>query len=219
METATKEKMDISKLSAEELQAELKRREETEKKQRLKARNDFNKDKEDFTLHAASKFKSLQKELAELKEYTIREANKLYERMYLINDKEPKETKSFSLKNEADNIKVTVDRQEKFEFTEEATVHIGAIKDIFKEKFEDRNKGMYKIMDNLLVKGSKKEYDPKLLAKARQAVRELGDDKLMAEFDKLEDCQRVVGTSLYCRLYVRDDKQKWQDVSLQFSSL
>src|SRR5690606_9528184 len=103
--------------------------------------------------------------------------------------------------NEDDTLKVVVDRQERFEFTEEAMVHINAIKDIFKNKFADRNKGLYNILEGLLIKGSKGEYDPKLLAKARKQVRELGDDNLIAEFDKLDDCQRVTGTASYCRLY------------------
>lgn len=211
--------IDLSTLSASELQAELERRQQAEKDGLAKAKKQFRADKDNFTLHAGSKFKQLQKELTELKQYTIREANKLFDRMYTIEGKEPRETKSFSLKNEDDTIKVTVDRQERFEFNEEATVHINAIKDIFREKFEARHKGMYNLLDGLLIKGTKGEYDPKLLAKARKQVRELGDDNLISEFDKLDDCQRVVGTSLYCRLYMRDDKSKWQDISLQFSSL
>ena len=218
METTT-QTLDLSTLTAAELQAELERRQEAEKEGYNKAKKEFRNDKNAFCVHAGGKFKQLQKEMQELKEYTIREANKLFERMYTIEGKEPKETKSFSLKNEDDTIKVTVDRQERFEFNEEATVHINAIKDIFREKFEARHKGMYNLLDGLLIKGTKGEYDPKLLAKARRQVRELGDDNLIAEFDKLDDCQRVVGTSLYCRLYIRDEKSRWQDVSLQFSSL
>ncbi len=218
-ETLTPPQIDLSALTADELQAELARRKQAEADNYEKGKKQFRADKDSFTLHAASKFKQIQKEMLELKEYTIREANKLYDRMYTIEGKEPKETKAFSLKNEEDTVKVTVDRQERFEFTEEATVHINAIKDIFREKFEARHKGMYNLLDGLLIKGTKGEYDPKLLAKARKQVRELGDDNLIEEFDKLENCQRVVGTSLYCRLYVRDEKKRWRDVSLQFSSL
>lgn len=210
--------VDISQLSAEELEKELALRKANAKKEEKGARDLFVKDKQDFTYHTASKFKSLQEELTEVKNYTIREANKLFERMYAINNRQPKEIKSFSLKNEEDTIKVTVDRQERFEFTEEATVHIGEIKEIFREKFAKRNKGLYNLLDGLLIK-SKGDYDPKLLAKARKQVRELGDSNLIIAFDKLEDCQRVVGSSLYCRLYVRDENKKWKDISLQFSSL
>lgn len=211
--------IDLSTLSAADLQKEIKRREEAEKQAEKQAKKQYQADKKDFLKHSASKFHQLNAELKELKEYTIAEANKLYERMYMINGKSPKDVKSFILKNEADDIKVTVDRQERFEFTEEAMVHINAIREIFKAKFSERNKGLYNILDGLLIKNSKMEYDPKLLAKARKQVRELGDENLIAEFDKLDECQRVTGSSMYCRMHVRDEKNKWKDVSLQFSSL
>lgn len=218
MSTAT-ETPDLSTLSAKDLKAELERREKAEKAKAEAERKSYEKDNEDFLSHTASKFQQLQSELQQLKDYTIKEANKLYHRMYAINDKEAPDVKTFSRVNKEQTIKITVDKQDKMKFTDEASVHINAIKDIFKNKFEDRNKGMYKILDGLLIKGSKGEYDPKLLAKARRQVRELGDENLIAEFDKLDECQIVEGTSLYCRAYIKDKKGKWQDVSLNFSSL
>ncbi len=208
-----------NELTEAELETLLAERRKSKKEALTAEKNKHEADKNNFVQHSGSKFRQLQAELKELKEYTIAEANKLFERMYTIEGKEPKETKSFSLKNTDDTIKVTVDRQERFEFTDDAIVHINAIKDIFKEKFAQRNKGLYEILDGLLIKGSKGEYDPKLLAKARSQVRKLGDENLIAEFDKLDDCQRVSGTALYCRIYMRDEKQRYQDVSLQFSSL
>ncbi len=210
--------LDLSKLSAEELQAELQRREKEQKKAEQQARKELEDDKEAFTKLTSGKFLQIQKELKGLKDYTIKEANLLYNRMYEINGKEPKEQKSLSIKNKEGNIKITVERQDRFEFTDEAIVHINAIKDIFKEKFAARNKGLYNLLDSLLIKNSKMDYDPKLLAKARKQVRELGDENLIKEFDKLDECQRVSGTALYCRLHVKDNKG-WQDVSLNFSSL
>lgn len=215
----TTKQIDLSALSAAELQAEIERRTKAEKQARSKAKKEFTEDKDSFLIHASSKFKQFQNELRELKEYTIKEANNLYNRMYAMEDKEPKEVKSFSMKNEDDTIKITVDRQERIEFDENATVHIEAIKEIFREKFENRNKGMYNLLDSLLIKGNKGDYDPRLLAKARRAIKDLGDENLINEFSKLEECQRVVGSALYCRCYVRDGQKKWQDVSLQFSAL
>lgn len=211
--------MNLETLSEKDLQAELERRAKVKKQAEAKAKKEYEADKENYLSHTASKFQQLHNELKELKEYSIKEANKLYDRMYEVKGKEAKAVNSFTLKNKADTIKVTVDRQERFEFTDEAMVHINAIRDIFKSKFQERNKGLYNILDGLLIKNSKMEYDPKLLAKARRQVRELGDQNLIDEFDKLDECQKVTGSSLYCRLHIRDKNQKWKDVSLQFSSL
>lgn len=210
---------ELSKLTEQELHEELQRRKSTSEKAEKERKRQFEQHKNNFVNMAADEFKKLNAELAELKKVTITGANEMYNRMFEINGKEPKETKSFTLKNADDTAKLTVDRQERFEFTEEATVHINAIKDIFKEKFEGRHKGMYNLIDGLLIKGSKGDYDPRLLAKARRQVRELGDENLINEFDKLDECQRVTGTASYCRLHIRSKRGAWEDVSLQFSSL
>lgn len=211
--------LDLSALSAKDLKAELERREQAEKRKAEAERKAYNDDNEAFLEQSIAKFQQLRNELKTLKDYTIKEANKLYHRMYEINDKEAPEVNTFSRVSKTGQIKIMVDRQEKMKFTDEASVHINAIKDIFKEKFAGRNKGLYNILDGLLIKGSKGEYDPKLLAKARRQVRELGDDKLITAFDKLDECQIVEGTSLYCRAYIKNAKDKWEDVSLNFSSL
>jgi len=209
----------LSELSKEELKAELDRRTELENKNKDLVRKQLEADNDSFCEQTASKFLQLSKALKEVKDFTILEANNLYNRMYLINDKEPKEVKSFSRKNSDGTISVTVDYQEKFEFTAEASVHINSIKEIFKNKFSGRNKGLYNILDGLLIKSSNGDYDPKLLAKARRQVRELGDENLINEFDKLDDCQRVSGTSKYCRVKVKGPDGKWKDLNVQFSSL
>jgi hypothetical protein len=223
MSTET-ETLDLSKLSAKELKAELERREAAEAKKAKEERKAYEADNEAFLEQTIGKFQQLKSELKELKDYTIKEANKLYHRMYDINGKEAPDVMTFSRISKDGAIKITVDRQEKMRFTEEATVHINTIKNIFKDKFEGRNKAMYNILDGLLVKGAKGDYDPKLLAKARRQVRELGDENLIEAFDKLDECQIVDGTSSYCRAYIKvkdkkSSKVSWQDVSLNFSSL
>ena len=209
----------LSELSKEQLKAELDRRTQLEEKNKDNARKELEADNDAFCEQTAAKFAQLSSDLKAVKDFTIVEANKLYNRMYLINDKEPREVKSFSRKSSDGNISVTVDYQEKFELTAEASVHINSIKKIFKDKFSGRNKGLYNILDGLLIKSSNGDYDPKLLAKARRQVRELGDENLIAEFDKLDDCQRVSGTSKYCRVKVKDSNGKWKDLNVQFSSL
>ena len=204
---------------AKALRAELAELEAVELKQIKELRKAYEGDNEDFITQTVSKFQQMHNELQQLKNYTIKEANALYIRMYQLEDKEPKEVKTFSRVNKEGNMKVTVDMQERFAFTDEAEVHLNTIQEIFKDKFEDRNKGFYKLFEKVMMRNNKGEFDPKLLAKARTEVKALGNEELITEFDKLDDCQTVIGSSLYCRVYVRDEKNKWKDVSLNFSSL
>ena len=207
----------ISEMTASEIEAFLKEKKASETKQQEIRKKAYETDKENFLNEVSTKFKELQTILSDVKNDTIIHSENFNALKYQLEDKAVKEAKSFELKN--DNVKIVVENQDKFDFNDTAIVHINAIKDIFREKFESRNKGFYNLLDSILMKNSKGEYDAKLLNKARRQAKELGDDALMLEFDKLNDCLVVVGTAKYVRVYTKDDKNRWKDVSLSFSSL
>lgn len=209
--------IDLSQFTTEQLENILAEKKNEGKKMQEKIEASLKKDKEDFLEATVRKFSAVSHDLEALKNFTITEANKLNLAMYNIQGKEPKEVKTFSLK--CDKYKVTVEMQERFEFTEEANVHLQTIKELFKEKFADRNKGFYNFLESILMRNSKGEFDAKLLVKGRREVIKIGDAQLINEFEKLEKCQRVVGSSLYCRVYEKDEHQKWNDINVQFSSL
>lgn len=207
----------ITEMSAAEIEAFLKDKKASETKQQESRKKAYSVDKENFLTEVSTKFKEIQSILSVVKNDTILHSENFNKMKYELEGKLVKEAKSFELKN--DNVKIVVENQDKFDFNDNAIVHINAIKDIFREKFEARNKGFYNLLDGILMKNSKGEYDAKLLNKARRQAKELGDEVLMLEFDKLNDCLVVVGTAKYVRVYIKDDKNRWKDVSLSFSSL
>ena len=207
----------ISEMTASEIEAFLKEKKASETKQQEIRKKAYETDKENFLNEVSTKFKELQTILSDVKNDTIIHSENFNALKYQLEDKAVKEAKSFELKN--DNVKIVVENQDKFDFNDSAIVHINAIKDIFRAKFEGRNKGFYNLLDSILMKNAKGDYDAKLLNKARREAKELGDDALMEEFDKLNDCLVVVGTAKYVRVYTKDDKNRWKDVSLNFSSI
>ena len=214
MEAITKP---ITEMSASEIEAFLKQKKAAENQQQQNRKKAYETDKENFLKEVLSRFTDARGILETLKNETITHSENFNALKYQLEDKAVKEAKSFELKN--DNVKIVVENQDKFDFNDSAIVHINAIKDIFRAKFEGRNKGFYNLLDSILMKNSKGDYDAKLLDKARRQAKELGDDALMEEFDKLNDCLVVVGTAKYVRVYTKDDKNRWKDVSLNFSSI
>ncbi|HEX8577135.1 MAG TPA: DUF3164 family protein [Flavobacterium sp.] len=214
MEAITKP---ITEMSAAEIKEFLQKKEAAELHEQEAKKEACNKDKEDFLNDVSNCFKTARERLIGIKTSTIERAENFNSLKYEIEGKTPKDTKSFELKN--DTVKVVVETQDRFDFNDEAIVHINAIKDIFREKFENRNKGFYNLLDSILMKNTKGEYDAKLLTKARRQVKEIGDENLIREFDKLNDCLIVVGSAKYVRVYTKDEKNRWKDISLNFSSL
>lgn len=207
----------LSEYTAAELKEYLKQKEAADQEKQIKRKKAYETDKENFLYEVLNRFTDARAILETLKNETIVNSENFNALKYQLEDKAVKEAKSFELKN--DNVKIVVENQDKFDFNDTAIVHINAIKDIFRAKFEGRNKGFYNLLDSILMKNSKGDYDAKLLNKARREAKELGDDALMEEFDKLNDCLVVVGTAKYVRVYTKDDKNRWKDVSLSFSSI
>ena len=212
-------KKSVNDLTSDELQLVMDHKSKEKKSQFEKAKADYETSKNEFIRDIAGAFKEQAEVLKGIKERAIGKADELKTQLYKMNGKEPADSKSFAIKDDKDEFKLVVESQEKFEYTEEAMVHITAIKEIFKTKFEGRNKGFYNLLDKILMRNTKGDYDPKLLAKAKKEARELGDDNLIEEFEKLNDCMNVVGTSIYCRVYEKDEKKKWKDISLNFSAI
>lgn len=210
--------MKPEELTKQELQDLLAKKEATEKQAQAKAEKELENKKEAFLKKACSSFIEQSEALTKIKTETIDEADVLYKKMFEIHGKTPKNQKTITIKN--DTYKIVVENQERFEFTEEANVHIATVQEIFNKKFAGRNQGFYKLLESVLMKNTKGEFDPKLLTKARQQVKDLEDQELIQAFEKLTDCQRVCGTSTYCRAYQMNVKsKKWEDINVQFSSL
>lgn len=207
-----------SEMSVDELLALANQKQEAELKQAKQRKDAYFADKNNFLNDVVSKYQEVQDILKSLKKEAITHAENFNRLMYEIENKAVKDAKSFKLENET--VRLMVEEKELFSFTDEAIVHINSIRDIFRKKFEGRNKAFYNLLDGILMKNSKGEYDPKLLTKARKQVKEIGDEELISEFDKLTDCQKVVGSAKYIRVYTKDaETKKWNDITLNFSSL
>lgn len=207
-----------SEMSVEELLALANQKQADQLKKAQQRKDAYFTDKNNFLNEVVEKYKDVQIILKDLKKEAIIHAENFNRLMYEIEGKAVKQAKSFKLENE--NVRLIIEERELFTFTDEAIVHINSIRDIFRKKFEGRNKGFYNLLDGILMRNSKGEYDPKLLAKAKKQVRELGDEELSSEFNKLYDCQTVVGSAKYIRVYTKNpDTKKWDDISLNFSSL
>ena len=157
------------------------------------------------------------KTLKELQAESIISHNK---KMYEVLGKEAKETKTITLKTNDGKRKVELVYADILGFNSQAAIHIDAIKDILKEKFNGVEEGFYDFVDSILIKNNNGDYDPKLLTKARQKAQKLkNSEALLSEFDKLEKCRIVVGISRYVRAYEKDENNKMQNISINFSSL
>lgn len=132
----------------------------------------------------------------------------------------PEETKKISYKSLDGKRKVELEYADRFSFNSEAVVHIDKIREILRKEFKETNPKLFGFVESILVKNNAGDYDPKLLTKARKEAEKLDDPReILEEFDKLERCKIVEGTSRYVRCYEKDNNNKWQGITINFSAL
>ena len=210
----------VSELSVEELQEALKKKQKDElinqkiKKRAYEERRDY---LVDTTVDA---FKDYQDKLVIFKSLTIALSNELHEEMYQVYNREKKELKQFSLTNEKGTRRLVVEQQEKLHFDETAEVAINQIKELLREKFANRNQKMYSLIDTILMKNKKGDYDERLVSKLRKHEADVNDVRFSEALDILSQAYKPEGSSLYLRAYERDTTTaKWKEISIQFSAL
>lgn len=203
-----------------ELEKQLAEARKTEREEKLKQQLEYKTKKDTFVHAMVNQFVVLNKEMTALKENVFTQGYELHKDMYKIFDRSPKDDqKTHTLQNEDKTEKIVIEHSENLVFTEEANVGIDMMHEVLKSKYESRNKGMYRIIDKLLTRNSKGDYDPKLLVKLRELEPEINDTRFSKAIEILNDSQTVDKTALYVRAYRKNDTGKWKDITLQFSSL
>lgn len=207
-------------MTAAELRAHLAEKEREEKKARNQAQAKYDHDKSNFVWDFVNRAEQYHSALKDFKTKAIKKGNELHDLMYEIFEKEPKELKSFTITNKTGNMKVVIERAERHGFNETAEVAISEIKDVLRAKFEGRNKGMYEIIDSILMKNVKGDYDERLVAKLRRHEETVNDERFSKALDTLAAAYYTTQSGTYIRAYkLNEETNKWDDIVLQFSAL
>lgn len=203
-----------------QLEAKLAKLRQEEDKKIQKQRAEYENKKADFLNQTINAFKACNRELTTLKNRAFADGAIINNLMYsLYNMKKNDAQKTFKIENEEKTQKVVIERAERLVFTEEAKVGIDLMRSTLKKKFASRNQSMYQIIDKLLSKNAKGDYDPKMVVKLKSFEKQVSDPNFTKAIDILTQSLTVDSTALYVRAYEKNDKGSYEDISLQFSSL
>lgn len=210
----------IEEYSLEELKAQLKKKENAQKAEQAKKERLYQNERDSYVTDAVAAMKELSEKMSEFKHLAIQKGNELHRQMFDIFNKQEKDLKQFSLISKDGLSKIIIERQERQELDETAIVAIEAIKDVFKRKFSGRNQTMYKILDGILMKNRKGDYDERLVAKLRKYEQDIDDVEFSEALDRLSASYNVIGSATYLRAYTFNvELNRWDDIPMQFSSL
>lgn len=147
-------------MSAAELQALLKKKKAEEKAAKANAKKGYDQLRDSYIDTVFSKMEDLSAQLRDFKGESVKLGIELHTKMYQTLGREPKDGIDSYTLTSADGLRrVSIERQWRCEYDETSTVAIDTIKAVLRDKFEGRNKSMYRIIDDILSKNGTGDYD------------------------------------------------------------
>lgn len=212
---------DIKQMSAAQLKVALKKKQAEEVATAKAKRKDYDGMRDQFIGSVFSKFEAVQAELGTFKAEAIKLGLELHDKMYEAYGREKREgIDNYTLTSDDATKKVVIQRDWLCRYDETVEVGIGMIKEVVRDKFEPRNKGMYAVIDGLLLKGNEGDYDERMVAKLRKHADAFDNDPRFFEaLDIITRAYKPVESRLYLRVYRKTEAGAWEDISVNWSRM
>lgn len=209
-----------AELSTDELRSLLRERESEERKQRKGLREAYERDRDAYVDGLLEEMGRLSAALQALKRSSSRQGDELHQRMYAAFGRvKRRQLDHYSLVSSDGQRKVVVERQHRCAYDETSAVAIETIRQVLREKFEGRNKAMYAIIDGILMKNGKGDYDERLVARLRKHEPAVNDARFSDALDLLARSYKPTATQVYVRGYTKDGGGRWREVPMSWSAL
>lgn len=214
MNTET-QKVDLSKMSDDEFEAEMQRRNLAKVEQQEKARNDYEGLKKDVVLNLCTKAIRVNRVLKWLKEQSFSDMQTLYEMLKEYSNRHKDGKGNFQV--EDGNFRVSYKRQGKASFDERSHQAEKHIIDFVNSKFENDIDTKDLVMS--LLERKKGELDINLVQKLYAMENRFQDENWKRGIELLKESYSYSHSKDYIGFETKNDKGEWQTINLQFSNI
>lgn len=207
--------IDLTKLSDEDFEAEMKRRNEEKQKRANEQRQAYEAIKID-TVHTFCQIaKELNSQLTDFKKTAFEGLQTMYSMLQEYSSRHADGKGNFRLEHE--NFRVTYKRQGKASFDERADQAEKHIIDFVNNKFAEDPDTKDLIMS--LLERKKGDLDVNLIQKLYAMENRFDDKNWKRGIALLKESYQYNHSKDYIRFEERDDKGEWHNINLQFSNI
>ncbi len=212
-----------TKQSAAALKAAWKKAQAEEKADRERSRKEYDHLRDKFLETTFGKMYELSQAQQEFKSEAIKLGLEVHDKMYEAYGREKREgIDHYSLVSTDGLKRLTMERKHLCEYDETVEVGITLVRDVLRDKFADRSKKAYRMLESVLMKNKKGDYDEALVAKLRKHAEEVDNDPRFIEaLDIISRAYRPTGASqLYLRAHRKETTDgRWIDIPMNWSSM
>lgn len=215
------EVLDISKVSASELEALLKQKKEEERNQRVQKREAYEAIRADVVRKVENKVRAVNTDVSALFDYVVQETTAFKEVMAEYGQLRNADQMSFQLKE--DNFKVEVKTNKVKKFDERADVAASRLIEFLQEYIKQSDKGaddpMYQLAMTLLERNHYGDLDYKSISKLYDMEDRFNSDEYSAIMQLFKESNVVEGTATNFYFYERTELGVWRKIEVSFNRL
>lgn len=212
--------IDISKLSTEELEKALAEKKQAEKAAAEEQRKQYEGEKENIINSLGKKAEGISSQLNEFKVICFTDIEGFRQKMLAYGDiKNGKNNKgNFEIKN--DNYKIIYSSQPKQEFDERSELAEEKLKKFLSSFVRKRDKQLYELIMSMLERNSKTgALDISNINRLYKMEDKFDDQDWRDALRLFKESYNITGTNIYVRVYKHNDRNGWDLINLNFSSI
>jgi len=156
----TKQAIDLSNLSAADLEAALKEKRDQERREREARKAEYEAERHDLVMRLVKRAQELSEQLTEFKTVAVLQLDEFRKRADEYGDIRSNSKGGFSIRNANGTYKVAYERNVVSEYDERADIAEELLRDFLGDMVKKRDAQAYEVITGLLERGKKGDFNP-----------------------------------------------------------
>lgn len=211
--------MDLSKLTSEELAAELAKREGQKKLAKQKAKEVYEADRDEIVGFLVDGAMRIHNDMVVFKNVAVDEMEEFYEKAKAYGDVRSNSKGGFGLRSNDGLFKVVLDRNTKVEYDERANLAEKLIREFLADMVKKRDQKAYEIITTLLQRGKDGNFNPAAVAALLKWEDSYEDERWVKAMQLFKESHNIIEIGMNVSFYKKNNEEKDEAISLTFSSI
>lgn len=211
--------LELEKLTEEQLQAELERRQAAKKDAEKKAKEDYEAKRDTLVRELLQGAIDLNSEMAFFKNFAVNELEKFYTEAKQYGDVRSNSKGGFSLRSADGNYKVMLERNTKAEYDERADMAEALLREFLTAMVKKRDQQAYNIITALLQRGKDGRFNPAAVAALLKMEDDFNDERWNKAMKLFKESHNNILIAMNVSFYRKNSMGKDISIPLTFASL
>lgn len=211
--------MDLQNLTDEQLAAELAKREEKAKKERIAEKQAYEHDRNELVHFLSSNALNVHENMKAFKNIAVEEMEAFYKRAQKYGNVRSNSKGGFGLRSNDGNFRVVLERNTKVEYDERANIAEKLIREFLGDMVKKRDQQAYEIITTLLQRGKDGKFNPAAVAALLKWEDSYKDERWTRAMKLFKESHNIIVIGFNVSFSKKNSEDKDENIALTFSSI